>query len=287
MPHPNLERWLTKSTQGLSSELYEMICEEITEHYEDAHEDYLAQGYDQVTAHEMVMRDLGDESAVGKEFRQVHYSNLRYLLYVLVGLAYPIGYILSIPFNEYLVGGIAFNLAIFLPMIYIISSFRTLLRDRFSQTNIEHNIMLIRWGIILLCVTRLIGWRIYHHPTILESYSRSIFDAVSIWEMGLNLASIAGLLLAAIGFILIGEQTVRMREDFYGLLKPLGLSIMIGGVGFAVYGLSSLFGYEDVCLFAEMIAVIAGMIATLAWSFIFWRERQMGLRLASSHISPV
>lgn len=134
--------------------------------------------------------------------------------------------------------------------------------------------MLIRWGIIILCVTRLIGWRIYHHPTIVESYGRSIFDAVSMWEMGLNFVSIAGLLLAAGGFLLIGEQTLRLRETLHGLVKPLGITVIVSGAGFAVYGLGSLMGIADVSMLAEMITVMAGLIATLTWSYIFWRERQ-------------
>jgi hypothetical protein len=275
MTHPDLQRWLKKSTRGLNAELSDLIREEITAHYEDAIDDYQIEGFDLVTAHQMAMRDLGDESAVGTSFRQVHYSHWRYLVYALVGLAYPIGYLLSIPLNESIVGSVGFNLAIFLPMIYIVSSFRTLLRDRFSQVDIEKNILLIRWGIIILCLTRLIGWRLYYHPTIVESYSRSIFDAISMWEMGLNIVSIAGLLLAAVGFMLIGEQTLRLHENLYGLLKPLGVSIIVCGAGFAVYGLCSLVGQANICIFAEMLAAMAGIIATFVWSFIFWRERQM------------
>ena len=280
MSHPDLQSWLKKSTRGLDADLSEQIREDITAHYEDALDDYQSEGHDLATAHQMAMRDLGDESAVGAGFRHVHYSHWRYLAYALLGLVYPIGYLLSIPFNEALVGGVAFNLAIFLPMIYIISSFRTLLRDRFSHVDIEKNIFLIRWGIIILCLTRFIGWRIYFQPTIVESYSRSIFDAVSTFEMGLNLVSIAGLLLAAAGFIFIGEQTLRLHEEFYGLLKPLGLSIIVGGAGFAIYGLCSLLGQAQVCMVAEMVADMAGIIATLSWSFIFWRERQMQMILA-------
>jgi len=275
MSNADLERWLDKSTHGLDDDLADTIREEISDHYLDAVDDYLMQGYAEGDAHVMAMRDLGDESAVSKGFRQVHGSETRYLLYVLVGLVYPLGYLLSIPFNELLVGGVAFNLAIFLPMIYIISSFRMLLRDHFNTTDIEKNVMLIRWGIILVCVTRLLGWYIYHQPTIIESYSRSIFDAVSIFEMGLNFASIAGLLLAAGGFIFIGEQTLHLRESLFGLLKPLGLAIILCGVGFAVYGLGSLVGMANLSVIAEMVAVMAGMVATLMWSFIFWRERQM------------
>jgi len=274
MPNTDLQRWLEKSTRGLDDDLAEMIREELCDHYEEAIDNYLAQGHDDTSAHQMAMRDLGDESAVSKGFRRVHGSELRYLLYAGVGLVYPLAYILSIPFNEFLVGGIVFNLTIFLPMIYIISSFRMVLRDHFNTTDIEKNIMLIRWGIIILCVTRLIGWRIYHHPTIVESYGRSIFDAVSMWEMGLNFVSIAGLLLAAGGFLLIGEQTLRLRETLHGLVKPLGITVIVSGAGFAVYGLGSLMGIADVSMLAEMITVMAGLIATLTWSYIFWRERQ-------------
>lgn len=280
MTHPDLQRWLKKSTRGLDADLSQLIHDDITAHYEDALEDYQSEGHDLTTAHHMAMRDLGDESAVGAGFREIYHRHWLYLAYALIGLVYPIGYLLSIPFNEALVGGVAFNIAIFLPMIYIVSSFRTLLRDRFSQVDIEKNILLIRWGIIILCLTRFIGWRIYYQPTIVESYSRSIFDAISVWEMGLNLVSIAGLLLAAVGFILIGEQTLRLDEDFYGLLKPLGLSIVVCGAGFAIYGLCSLVGQAQLCMIAEMIADMTGIIATLTWSFIFWRERQHQLMLA-------
>lgn len=274
MIHPDLARWLKKSTRGLDADLAEMIREEITAHYEDAVDDYVAQGKTPDEAHMLAMRDLGDESAVGKGFRQVHHSDRRYLLYALVGLAYPVGYLLSIPFNERLVGGVAFNLAIFLPIIYIISSFRTLLRDRISTVDIEKNIMLVRWGIILLCLTRFLGWEIFHQPTIVESYSRSLFDAVNGFEMMLNIVSIAGLLLGAVGFVLIGEQTLRLREDFYGVLRTLGMAIIVCGSGFAIYGVGSMFGQATLCMLAEMFAVIGGIIATLSWSFVFWRERQ-------------
>ncbi len=277
MPHADLQRWLDKSTRGLDSDLADMIREEIWDHYEDALADYLAEGYNKTEAHQLTMRDLGDESAVRKGFHQVHGSGLRYLLYAVIGAVFPLAYILSIPFNESLVGDVAFNLAIFLPMIYIVSSFRMILRDHYRTNDIEKNIMLVRWGIIILCITRLIGWRIYHQPTILESYTRGIFDAVSLWEMGLNFVSIAGLLLAAFGFVFIGEQTLRLKESLFGLLKPLGFAVIISGAGFAIYGLGSLVGMADVSMVAEMVTVMAGMIATLIWSFIFWCERQTQL----------
>lgn len=280
MPNPDLQRWLDKSTRGLDSDLAEMIREELQDHYDDAIADYLAEGHTDTTAHQLAMRDLGDESAVRKGFKQVHTMEWRYMAYALVGAMYPLAYILSIPFNESLVGGVAFNLAIFLPMIYIVSSFRLLLRNHFNPTDIEKNVMLVRWGIIILCITRLIGWRIFHQPTILESYSRSIFDAVNLWEMGLNFVSIAGLLLTAFGFFFLGEQALRLRESLFGLIKPLGFAVLVSGVGFAVYGIGSLIGMADVSMLAEMITVMAGMIATLIWSFIFWRERQTQLVIA-------
>lgn len=274
MINADLARWLDQSTRGLEQELADLIRDEITAHYEDAVADYVADGYSAQDAHIAAMRDLGDESAVGQAFRHVHHSSRRYLLYALVGALYPLAYLLSIPFNERLVGGVAFNIAIFLPIIYIISSFRTLFRDRYNSIAIEKNIMLVRWGIIITCITRFIGWEIYHQPTIIESYTRSIFDAVSPFELVLNLVSIAGLLLAASGFIFIGEQTLHLRESAYGLLKPVGTVIMVCGASFAVYGLSSMLGNAPICMLAEMVAVMSGILATLAWSYVFWRERQ-------------
>lgn len=280
MSNPDLQRWLNTSIRGLDPELASDLRDELQHHYEDAVADYLADGYSAFEAHTMTMRDLGDESAVHNGFHSVYRNHWRYWAYAIVGLVYPVAYILSIPFNESIVGGVAFNLAIFLPMIYIISSLRFIVREHFHTIDIDKNVMLIRWGVIVLCITRLIGWRIYHHPTILESYSRSIFDAVSLWEMGLNFASIAGLLLAAGGFIFIGEQMLNLHDDLFGLVKPLGVAIVIGGVSFAIYGIGSLLGMADVCVVAEMIAVVSGMIATLAWSYVFWCERQRHLQVA-------
>ena len=281
MANPDLARWLDTVTQGMTADIADLIRDEISAHYDDAHADYLAEGHSSTEAHRLAMRDLGDESVTAKGFQRTHSTERRYLMIGLLGLAYPFVYLLTIPINQKLIGGIGFNLAIFLPLIYILHSFRVMIQDRFQDVQIEKNILLIRWGIIVLCLARFMGWLLYKQPTVVESYTRSLWDAISFNESLLSFASLAGLFLLSVGIILVGEQVFQLRQRFDHALKPLCVVVMVCGISFVVYGIGSLYGNLGIAVLAELTGVIAGMMATLLWASIFFRERASLVQVTS------
>src|SRR5689334_11392718 len=117
MTTPEFERWLKRATKRLPADTAAIVREELTAHFEDALEDYLAAGRTPQEAQQAALLALGDGAEVAEGFQQTHFSGRRYLLAASIGMIYPAVYLLSIPFNQYFAGVMVFNPAIFLPLI--------------------------------------------------------------------------------------------------------------------------------------------------------------------------
>lgn len=273
MIHSDLKRWLDKVTRGLPDDLAETLRDEISAHYEDAFDDYRSTGLDDETAHRYAMRDLGDVRAMQRSVKDAYHTDLFYLLAAFIGMGYPLLYLLTIPLNERLVGGTAFNLAVFLPLLYSIYGVRNLLRDRPNAPQTIWLERMIYHGIVVVCLARFAGWTIYGRPTVIESYSRNLGQAATIWELILNTLPIGGVLLVGIGFVLLGWAVLNMVDMFDWLLKPTAAFMMLAGGGFTIYGISTSYGMINQGIYSEMLIVFSSAIAAILWAYIFLRQR--------------
>lgn len=267
----DLERWLDQAAHGLPADVAALVREEIAAHYDDAYRDYLLEGMNPDDAHRQVMLDLGDVADTAEGFQHIHQADRRYLKAALVGLAYGAGYLVSIPLNERLGGAVGFNPAIFLFVLYILHSFKIIFTDRFSTERFDFYVTLITRGIVVVCVTRLLGWTIFHHPTITESSTRSLWDGMTRFELALNLISLSGLLLVAAGLIVLGERAFHLRHHLYGLWKPVSGGVVACGLALATFGIASSYGMGDLGHLSTVAAVVAGLAACGLSVFIFFR----------------
>lgn len=273
MTSPEFERWLKRATKRLPTETAVIVREELTAHYEDAVADYLAEGKTQQEAQRAALLALGDEGEVSEGFQQTHFAGRRYLMAAAVGMTYPAVYLLSIPFNQYFAGVMVFNPAIFLPLIYVVYGFKTLLAHRPHGTNLTPYENIVHTGIVAMCVPRLFAWLIYHQPMIAEAYAKTFGEAHSTGEFLLNAIAVFGLFLTSIGCVMLGERALHLPESLFGLLKPAGGLVMFCGGCLALYCLGTLTGSIPVREMSEMIAVVTGMIAVVLWAVIFFRAR--------------
>jgi hypothetical protein len=273
MTSPELARWLKTATQGLPVSASERLRTELTDHYLDAYEYALEEGHDDAHARHLALESLGNARAISDEYQQTYHTRRRYRLAAAIGMSYPIFYGLSIAFNESVAGHMAFNLALFLPLLYIVYAFKTILAVRPHGAPLYTYEQLIHTGIVAVCVPRLFGWVIYHHPIVVEASSRSFSDIRSPAELLMNGMALIGLFLTAGGFLLLGERALRVRESLYGLLKPSAILGLVCGLGLGVYGLGTLGNNMLVRGPAEELAVFSGMLSVVVWSMIFFRAQ--------------
>jgi hypothetical protein len=267
----DLARWLHKATRGLPADAAEMVREEIEAHYDDARRDHLLTGLSPEDAHIAAMRELGDVEATAGGLRHTHLADRRYLKAGLLGVAYALGYLLLLPLNHLLGGDLGFNPANFLFVLYIAHSFKLIASDRFTTRPVHFYTTMVARGIVVVCVTRLLGWIIFHNPTITESYSRTLWDTVSQWEYLLNLLSLSGLLLVAISLLVLAEQALHLHSSFYGLLRVIIGGVTVCGLGLAVFGVTSTYGIMEISLISGNIMLLTGLAVTVLWSFVFLR----------------
>jgi hypothetical protein len=270
---PQFDRWLKRATRGLARDVAALVREELTAHFEDAVAEYVSEGMTHLEAQQAALHDLGDDSEVAEGFQQTHGAGRHYLIAAVLGMSYPALYLLSIPFNERIAGTMVFNLAIFLPLLYVAYSFKVVLAQRPHGANFLTYERIIHTGIVAMCVPRLVGWLVYHQPIIAEAYTRAFGDAHSMNEWLLNAVALSGLFIAAVGFIGMGERVLHLRERLYGLLRPAGLLAMGCGMGLALYCVGVLVGNSTLREVSEMAAVVTGMITVVLWSVIFFRAR--------------
>ena len=273
MTSPDLTRWLKTATHGLPTAAAARLCAELTDHYLDAYEYALEEGLDEATARRTALEALGNARALANEYQHTYHTRRRYRLAAVVGMSYPLLYGFSVTFNESVAGHLAFNLALFLPLLYIVYAFKTLLAVRPHGAPLYTYEQLIHTGIVAVSVPRLFGWVIYHRPIIAEATSRSFSDIQSFSELLMNVMALVGLFLIAGGFLLLGERALRVRESLYGLLKPSAVLGLVCGVGLGVYAIGTLSNNTLVRGLAEALAVMSGMLSVVVWSMIFFRAQ--------------
>ena len=269
----DLQRWLTKATKGLPGDEAAMLRDELRWHYEDTCEAYRAEGLTDDEAHQATMTDLGAAGAVAGSFREVYRAGSRYLLIALAGLLYPPVHFFLIHLNNHLSGAVVFNLVIFLPLLYIVYGLKTLLAERPHGANMKLYEQVIHTGIAVACVPRLLTWLTYHQPMVMESYSRSLWDTASTFELTLNLVTLLGFFIIALGLMTAGERVLHLRETLYGLLKPAGILLIGMGLCFGIYAVASVMGNAGLSVLADNVIAIVGMIGIVLWSLIFFRSR--------------
>ncbi len=273
MTPPELARWLKTATHGLPAAAAARLSAELTDHYLDAYEYALGEGYSDAIARTIALDALGNARAVSDEYQTTYHTRRNYRIAAVVGLSYPLLYGVSVAFNESVAGHLAFNLALFLPLLYIVYGFKTLLAVRPHGAPLYTYEQLIHTGIVAVSVPRLFGWIIYHKPIIAEATSRSFSDMHSLPELLINGVALVGFFLMAAGFLLLGERALRVRESLYGLLKPSAVLGLVCGVGLGMYTLGTLGNNMLVRAPAETLTVMSGMLSVVVWSMIFFRAQ--------------
>jgi hypothetical protein len=71
-PTPSLAEWLNTATEKLSLPAKERIKLEITSHFEDALESYMAEGLNEPDAQAKALADLGDARSAARRFQREH-----------------------------------------------------------------------------------------------------------------------------------------------------------------------------------------------------------------------
>ncbi|MGB1288325.1 MAG: hypothetical protein ACPG7F_17450 [Aggregatilineales bacterium] len=269
----DLQHWLKQATKGLPADDADRVRDELLWHYEDARDAYLSEGMTPDAAHQAVMADLGIAKDVATGFKVSRYASRRYLWIAIPGLLYPFMHLLLMQLHAHISGTAVFNLVIFLPLLYVVYGFKTLLAERPHGANLKLYEQVIHTGIVLACVPRLLAWLIYHRPMVIESYGMSLWDTHTQMELVLNLMTLTGFFILAAGLLSLGERVLHLHESLYGLLKPAAVLAIGCGVIVGIYAVASMMGHADLSLMADYGLAIVGMIAVVLWSFIFFRAR--------------
>jgi hypothetical protein len=242
-----VEPWLEAATDGLPPDLALTAREELTSHFMDAVEDHVSAGLTLQEAKSRALEVLGDPRKIAGGFKDAYFGRRRYRLALLFAAGILIIY-LGLPFiaglfsltessSLFLLFMVGYDILLFAFPYYLLDSTEKLLLWRYSfdqgrnfkiaKIGLAFQVVIDIISLLVLGTSMNVGVRPFPGP----------FEASSVVDLVLILGAIFSFLILGIGLILIGAALLRWDERLYGLRKPLGLLMIIMGVGMATSGL--------------------------------------------------
>lgn len=265
---PQFNQWLSQATATLKPNIASSVVQELQAHYEDAICAYLAAGYSPEEAHYAAMQDLGDAQLIAQAFHHHYQTDRRHRKAGLLGIICGGLYLISIPLYHAL-GGQGFNSAVFLLVLYILYSFDVLFTSPLSGRDVTFYKRLIVHGIVVVCLTRLVGWLLFQHPMVTESYHITLRNIASPLEWFINVVSLGALFVIAATLISLGEHGWNSRDSFHRLLRPLSVAVVLCGTSLAIYGIATTDGLSTYRIFGAHLTIATSGFACLLWVGIF------------------
>jgi hypothetical protein len=278
--HPELTNWLKTATHGLPSREAAITEMEIKSHYEDACDDYRAQGESAEEAHRQAMIDLGAADTTSAGLRDTHVGSRRYILAAALSLV-VVAVLLSFPRLHTMIGFsplstseilfyALFTAMMYIPTIIVVSILKNLLEWRFRVSRLRLPYMLLTGGLLtyltlddltLFVYRYAVGYGNGHSPLVTGTLIETIV------ALAVYLAQIA----TAAGVILFVGRVWPYRDRMYGLGTLITLLMTILALSVAGAATALVFRFHT----AEMLLVLLGNLThMLLWpifTLLFYR----------------
>jgi len=281
-----LARWLQTATRGLSGEVRDRVRAEIEAHYHDAVADHLAAGKGADEAHRAALADLGEPRGTARALRETHLSITRYVIAMLLSLMYPfttfgLSMLVYSRTGSEAVGTIVLNLD-FIPVLYILQTFRRLMRERFSAEPVERGMSLFLWGMAISSGAQ-IALALGYPDQLYELYVSNLWKPTSAVRAALDWATVLGWATLATGMLAMARGLLKQDERLYGLRRALAYTLGLDGASGVLLVLilvlaSDLGKAETALTLVSLVAFLMHTIIMALLTLLFFRVVYRGRR---------
>lgn len=270
--------WLDQACAGLPRSVQEASKRELNAHLADATDEYLAGGLDEAEAQRRALADLGPAATVAEGFKDAHLGRQRYRLaaaasafILFTHLLAPLLYQLAYPYLT-IAFPVAYNLALMLPLIYVLIVLKQMLNWRFHLQGLDTPLRLAVAGLIMQFTADILMLLLYGF-SMNTGIARvpGIFEAGPWHQVLVILLSMAGFALLGVGMVWISLRLARWDGRLFGLKKPLLAFTMVMGLSMATSGLWMTIGLERVLDFAGLIVLISHIFLWPLLTLLFFR----------------
>ncbi len=274
----DLAKWLATATAGLDPRAAAAIRAEITDHYQDAVDDYVNHGANPAEAARQALADLGLARHAAAGFKDTHLGRRRYLaaaissaLAFLVLLFFPLAYeMLPLPgyFDDSVMGPLVYDLLLLVPTLYVLVTLRQLLTWRFELGRIAPAVHLCMGALVLLLVLDGFSLSLYGFSVNLGIGYPPGGSSAAQWLVALSLA---GLFALGLSLMAVAWQLARWPGDLYGLRLLLAGVLLVMGLPMSLAWILQLAGWSAIMAIAGMLAVLGHALIWPLLILLFFR----------------
>lgn len=264
--HSELAHWLKTATQGLPKQEAAITEMELYSHYEDAVDDYRAQGKSAEEAHHQAMLDLGGAEVTSAGLRDVHLGTRRYtiasamsLLVLLVLYGLPILFS-KLAFPHYSIQETVLYTIFFGSLcvlsVTVMRAVKDLLTWRFNVRRLEAPFWLLSLGLSIYVITDVITLSTFRYA-VGYGNGPSLFTLNSPIEIVLAVIAYLSQMAVAVGLMTFAARMQPVRNQLYGLGLPLSVLLGLLAIGVGGSATAVLIGdriIETMLVFLENIA---------------------------------
>lgn len=232
-------RWLHTITDGLPADVSQEISAEYSAHFEDAMEDFQAQGYSLTDSETIVLGNLGKSDLVNRRLKDVHLGRPIYLsaMYasMLLFLLYSASHLLYAALNlkdgslesRWYINGVEIILTTF--SIYVLIAMCRLLEWRYDVPDLVRLIAVIGYAMLWQGIAVIISRSIYDYSSH-EEAQRIVANYTTLGDLILLSSIVLGRFMMGCGLSVLGWRVLKVSDSLFGLRPALGSGVLFMGL---------------------------------------------------------
>lgn len=276
---PSFHHWLSHITKNLPDAAVQTITAEITNHFLDAVDDYMAEGLKKEDAQTRALADLGAAETISRGLKDVYHGHRLYkvgavasmsilgILILLPGLIYSLwaGNTLAVQISNIFVGFVLAGLT-----AYVLDTLRRLLIWRFGMFTLDRAFKIAIASYLLWLAADIVSLAIYNAPLYIGSL-RALAEAVTEFDRVLVMAAWVGQIGLGINGLLISWSLWRAQDNLYGIGKLLAVCLAMMAVPIGLSGFAVNLGWGTAVEFLYLLVVMGHIVVWPVITMLFIR----------------
>jgi hypothetical protein len=286
--HSELAQWLRAATHGLPAHEATITEMELKSHYEDACDDYQAQGKSVEEAHRQAMIDLGAPDTTSAGLRDVHVGTRRYSLAAALSLVI-VAVLLGFPRLHMMIGFsplstseilfyVLFTAMMYIPSITVVSILKNLLEWRFQVSGLRLPFLVLTGGLLIYVTLDDLTLFVYRYSVGYGNGQSPFITGTFIETIVASVVYLAQIATAA-GVILFVRRLWPYRDRMYGLGTLITLLMTLLALSVAGTATALVFRFHTAEMLLMLLENLTHMLLWPIFTLIFYRAISRGAEL--------
>lgn len=277
--HNPLLGWLSVATERLPEAVVQIVSQEVTDHFLEAVDDYLAQGLPSQEATTRALADLGLPEAVNLRLKDVHLGKPHYkaaavasllILTLLIVMPMLIFNLSADDSRSYQIGNLIMGVLMAGLTTYVLNTLRHLFVWRFGLFNLDKRVKLVMASYLLWLTADTLSLLYYSAPLYIGSL-RPLQAAVSNLDKGFIIAAWIGQIGLGFTGATIAYLLWQSPDNLHGMGKLLAVCLMVMTVPIGLAGIAVNAGAESILYMLSLFASLGHITLWPTLTLLFTR----------------